>query len=118
MRAESDCTIQQLLAGAGRLLNLSRVVLLESGGSGGRRNSRFQRVVRQRRPYQGQPAKKYALEWGKRGLCPISAAALVVHGRRMLALPESIRVIYVRFSTRAQIQYLIGNPQTPLGLLF
>ena len=114
--ADPDVTIQQLLAGAGRLLNLSRVVLLESGGAaGGGIHVSSEWCGKGAPSIRGSLQKITALEWGN-GLLPyFRGGILVCADARMLHLPESIRVIYVRFSTRAQIQYLIGNPQTPVG---
>lgn len=113
--ADPDVTIQQLLAGTGRLLNLSRVVLLEPAG-----NSGGMRVVNEWCG-KGAPSTRGSLqkipvsEW-QNGFIPyFRSGILVCADARMLRLPESIRVIYARFSTRAQIQYLIGDSETPHG---
>ena len=114
--ADSQVTTQQLLAGTGRLLNLSRVVLLESAeGSEGRLRISNEWCDKGAPSMRGTQQKISVPEWRSGFLPHFRDGILVCSDTRMLRLPESIRVIYVRFSTRAQVQYLIGTPKMPLG---
>lgn len=111
--ANPDCSIQQVLTKIGNFLQLSRVIIVEPTA-----NNRFVRVTYEWCSRDAQSAlgsvHSFSLtEFQNVFLHSFNQSTLICMDTRLISMPKSVREIYSSYSTRAQIQYLVGDRAFP-----
>lgn len=114
---DPNLSIQQLLARSGTLLHLSRAVILEPTRNFGCVRVTYEWYGRETASTLGSVHTISFSDWQNEFLQNFNQNILISMDTHLLHVPKSIQTIYTRFSTRSQIQYLIGDPGQPQGAI-
>ncbi len=113
--ADPEYSIEQLLAEAGALVPLSRAAIIEPTTSSSFIHVTYEWCNTDAPSALGSVHNISLSDWQNDFLYNFKNKTLICMDTQLVQMAKSIRAIYTQFGTRAQIQYLIGDPALPQG---